>query len=764
MSPSAPTKMTYRLLGNSGLLVSKISLGAWMTWDERCSDSAWYDIMTHAFKSGVNYFDNAEGYIQGKSEEIVGRAIQKGIQEGVWSRESLVISTKIHTGTKTGPNDQGLSRKHIVEGLEASLKRLQLGYVDVVFCHRPDDFTPIEETVRAMNHVIERGWAFYWGTSQWMPADIEEACQIADRLGLIRPVVEQPKYNIFDRPRVEYGFLDLFKRYKLGLTTYSPLAYGVLSGKYTKSTPDGSRFTMELYNKMVPDFRDRVVKAVELQKIADELGCSLAQMSIAWCVSNPNASTVMLGARTMNQLDENLQAIRFVDKITPEIKARINAAVDYKIQIPEKEALASKACSKRTHFSFVLNSMKVYGVFMMAAAMASVVAAGSGTICDMDPMPAVTPAATEAPVTEATEAPVTQAGDGVTQDDVGGEADVAASGDATQDTTQASGDATQDTTQTISGGVQQSAGTVSSTYSYTGSNCGGSGFSYDQVTDIATCSKTPVTTNNPVSPFDVDVSLAFRGPATIYNIGVFTNVNGTWNKVSSYKNGGEATNMVFLNNNNIDYGGQGSPEGFAKADGTGVATESTPFSGTLASATDPAGQSILAEDKTGAEVHIMTEQKCGVDAECPGAYDNDGTAFLGWDGPKKIFVFTVSMEHGGAPDVPAVWMLSGQSMRSGQYQCNCRGVGPAGGCGELDIVEVLEKDTSFVATHYYFYDGTYNPGNDQFAQRPTEGPATYVTIIDEAYGVKVLQIDNESFDYGCGSISDDVVSQWESAE
>eukprot|EP00644_Phytophthora_capsici_P014184 jgi/Phyca11/99462/e_gw1.3.326.1 len=341
MSASQPAKMTYRFLGNSGLLVSKISLGAWMTWDDRCSDEGWYDIMTRAFKSGVNYYDNAECYIGGKSEEIVGRAILKGIQEKVWAREDLVISTKIHVGTKTGPNDQGLSRKHIVEGLKASLKRLQLEYVDVVFCHRPDDFTPIEETVRAMNYVINQGWAFYWGTSQWMPADIAEACEIADRLGLIRPVVEQPKYNIFDRPRVEYGFLDLFKKYKLGLTTYSPLGYGVLSGKYTKDIPKGSRFTLDLYNNMVPDFRDRVVKTFELQKIADELGCSLAQMSIAWCVSNPNASTVMLGARTTKQLEENLEAIYFVEKITPEIKSRIDAAVDYKVQIPEKEALAS---------------------------------------------------------------------------------------------------------------------------------------------------------------------------------------------------------------------------------------------------------------------------------------------------------------------------------------------------------------------------------------------------------------------------------------
>ncbi|KAL4110421.1 hypothetical protein PRIC1_002112 [Phytophthora ramorum] len=339
---SSPTKMTYRFLGDSGLLVSKISLGAWMRKDERCTDDAWYDIMTHAFKCGVNYYDNAEMYIRGESEEIVGRAIQKGMKEGVWSREDLVVSTKICLGTKEGPNDQGLSRKHIIEGLKASLKRLQLDYVDVAFCHRPDDFTPIEETVRAMNYVIEQGWAFYWGTSEWMPADIVEACEIADRLGLIRPVVEQPKYNIFDRPRVEHGFLDLFKKYKLGLTTYSPLAYGVLSGKYITGTPEGSRFSSaQTYDKLMPNYRENIAKTVELMKIADELGCSLAQMAVAWCASNPNVSTVMLGARSRNQLDENLDAIRFVEKITPEIKARIDSAVDYKVQIPEKEALAS---------------------------------------------------------------------------------------------------------------------------------------------------------------------------------------------------------------------------------------------------------------------------------------------------------------------------------------------------------------------------------------------------------------------------------------
>ncbi|KAG2780074.1 hypothetical protein JG687_00006972 [Phytophthora cactorum] len=417
--------------------------------------------------------------------------------------------------------------------------------------------------------------------------------------------------------------------------------------------------------------------------------------------------------------------------------------------------------------------MKVYGIFLLAAAMASAVSAGAGKICDMDPAPAATPAApvqqtpvTDAPVQETpvTDAPVTQTEAPVTQDDttqqqgsdVAGEAStsVAGSGDATQQTTQQS---------TISGGEQSTAGTVSSAYSYTGVNCGGPG-SYDQVTDIASCSKTPVTTSSPVSPLDTGVTLSFRGPLTIFAIGVYVNTNGTWSKVSSYENGGAATNMVFLNNENIDYNGAGSPEGFCEADGTGVAQQSTPFSGTLASASNPGGQSIIASEATGAEVHIMTENKCGVDVECEGAYDTDGTAYQGWTGGKKLFITKLSMEEGGSPNVPAVWLLPDQVTHSGQYGCNCRGKGPAGGCGELDIVEVLEKDTSYVATHYYFYDGTYNPGNDQFAKRPTDGPATYVTIIDEDYGVKVIEIGADDFDFSCGTITNEVVSQWEAAE
>ncbi|KAG6578108.1 putative GPI anchor protein [Phytophthora cinnamomi] len=427
--------------------------------------------------------------------------------------------------------------------------------------------------------------------------------------------------------------------------------------------------------------------------------------------------------------------------------------------------------------------MKVYGMFLMAAAMASAVSAGAGKLCDMDPAPAVTPAplpateapaspATEAPASPATEAPATEAPVAQTTEAPSTETEAPVTQDDTtqqqqqQSSTSAAGsDATQQSTtqqSTIAGGEQTTAGTVSSAYSYTGANCGGPG-SYDQVTNIASCSKSTVTTSSPVSPFDTGVTVAFRGPMTIHNIAVFDGTNGTWCKVSDYENGGAATNMVFLNNENVDYTGAGSPEGFCKADGTGVAKQSTPFGGTLASASNP-GKSILASENTGAEVHIMTDKQCGVDAQCEGAYDTDGTAFQGWTGGKKIFLTKVTMAEGGTPNVPAVWMLPDQVTHSGQYGCNCRGTGPAGGCGELDIAEVLEKDTSYVATHYYFYDGKYNPGNDQFAKRPTDGPATYVTIIDQDYGVKVLALGADDFDFSCGTISSDVVSQWEAAE
>uniref|UniRef100_K3X9Z2 glucan endo-1,3-beta-D-glucosidase n=1 Tax=Globisporangium ultimum (strain ATCC 200006 / CBS 805.95 / DAOM BR144) TaxID=431595 RepID=K3X9Z2_GLOUD len=305
-------------------------------------------------------------------------------------------------------------------------------------------------------------------------------------------------------------------------------------------------------------------------------------------------------------------------------------------------------------------------------------------------------------------------------------------------------------------------GTIKSKFSYVGKDAGGPG-TYQMVTDFATCSKQPQTTTNPVSPLDDDVTLVFRGPMNIYNIAVFDGTSGSWNKVSSYAKGGSANNMVFMNNRNIDYGGKSSPEGFSTADGKGNAKESTPFAGNLAAASNPNSQSIYADEKTGAEVHIMTSKKCGQDGACKGYYDKDGTAFQGWGGAKKMFVTKVDMPQGGAPNLPAIWMLNAQIVRSNQYQCNCRGMGKGGGCGELDIAEVIEKDLNVVATHYYFYEGGSAPGHDSFGKRPVDGPTTYVTIVDESYGVKVLEIGADDFDFEAGSVTQDVISQWEKA-
>uniref|UniRef100_K3XCW0 NADP-dependent oxidoreductase domain-containing protein n=1 Tax=Globisporangium ultimum (strain ATCC 200006 / CBS 805.95 / DAOM BR144) TaxID=431595 RepID=K3XCW0_GLOUD len=322
--------MKYRYLGNSGLLVSTLSLGGY-TFDDKIGANTAYEIMVKAYQSGVNFFDNAEFYGLGQCEVNMGHAINKGIENGVWAREDLVITTKIFFGAKatTGPNDQGLSRKHIIEGTKASLKRLQLDYVDVLFSHVPEPSTPIEETVRAMNFAINQGWALYWGTSNWKSGDIIEACEIADRLGLVRPITEQPEYHIFERSRVEFDYVNLYRKYKMGLTTWSPLASGILTGKYSQGTPENSRLAMALFQEFIPDWKERAAKADQLKPIAEELGCSLAQLAIAWAASNRNVSTVMLGASSVRQLEENLRANAFIGKVTPEIKARIDEIVQF---------------------------------------------------------------------------------------------------------------------------------------------------------------------------------------------------------------------------------------------------------------------------------------------------------------------------------------------------------------------------------------------------------------------------------------------------
>ncbi|KAK1935373.1 putative voltage-gated potassium channel subunit beta [Phytophthora citrophthora] len=344
-SATTDTKMTYRFLGDSGLLVSKLSLGSWMDVNDKYTAEAWYDMMKLAFEHGINFFDNAEAYGSGLAERNMGAAIKKGIAEGTWSREDLVITTKIFFGSKgflvdTTPNENGLSRKHIIEGTKASLKRLEQDYVDVIFCHRPEPFTPIEETVRAMNFVINQGWAFYWGTSQWSAAQIIEACEIADRLGLIRPIVEQPVYNILERNKVDFEYVDLYKKYKLGLTVWSPLAFGILTGKYSTGKPGDSRLADAFFKDAVPDFDERVVNADKLKPVAEKLGISMVELALAWCVSNENVSTVMIGAKTLTQLEQNLKAIEALGKITPEIKAEIDQLVPFAPELPGPDPLS----------------------------------------------------------------------------------------------------------------------------------------------------------------------------------------------------------------------------------------------------------------------------------------------------------------------------------------------------------------------------------------------------------------------------------------
>jgi len=336
--------MEYRRLGKSGLKVSVLSLGAWTTWGISINDDVAFECMKTAFDLGCNFFDNAEVYGNGKAEETMGRCIQRLGRP----RSELVISTKIFWGGK-GVNEKGLSRKHIIEGVNASLKRLQLDYVDLLFCHRPDIETPIEETVRAMNYVIDQGKAFYWGTSEWTADQLFEAHHVAERLGLIGPTMEQPQYSLLHRTRFEKEYARVFKDLGLGTTIWSPLACGLLTGKYSTDTlssgDGGSRLGREgphswlrkqllggegLNNLEEKDL-DSILKKVDgLKPIALSLNCSLAQLALAWCIKNSNVSTVITGASNVNQIKENFMCLEIVPKMTPEIMDEIELVVQNK--------------------------------------------------------------------------------------------------------------------------------------------------------------------------------------------------------------------------------------------------------------------------------------------------------------------------------------------------------------------------------------------------------------------------------------------------
>ncbi|TMW58882.1 hypothetical protein Poli38472_007027 [Pythium oligandrum] len=328
--------MKYRFLGDSGLLVSQFGIGCFPFTDTPALSTVHkaYEILSKAYDHGVNFWDTAEIYGHGANEVLIGQVFRRGVGDKRWSREDLVITTKLFPGTKNGPNAAGLSRKHLVEGIKASLKRLELEYVDVLICHRPEPFTPIEETVRAMNFIIDQGWAFYWGTSEWLATEILEACEIADRLGLIRPICEQVQYNLLERSKVESDFLPLYKKYKMGLTTWSPLKYGLLTGKYANGIPEGSRLSSDHHAAVVaPIFEQRVRQVEKLRPIAEELGCSIAQLALAWVTSNTNVSTMLLGATSLRQLEENVDALAIVPKLTEEVKAQIDMAIPRELKL-----------------------------------------------------------------------------------------------------------------------------------------------------------------------------------------------------------------------------------------------------------------------------------------------------------------------------------------------------------------------------------------------------------------------------------------------
>jgi len=318
--------MLYRRLGRSGLQVSLLSLGSWVTYHNQVDSAAAREMMAAAMDAGVNFFDNAEAYARGNSEVLMGEAI-RALK---WPRLNYVVSTKFFWGLDREGNavnrKDTLNRKYLMQAIDGSLSRLQLDVIDLVFCHRPDPNTPIEETVWAMSDMITQGKALYWGTSEWSAADIRTAWDIAERHHLHKPVMEQPEYNLFHRSRVEQEYKRLYDDIGLGLTTWSPLASGLLTGKYRNGVPEGSRGAVQGMNFLVEGLTDAAKNAavVKLAALAGELGTGVAQLAIAWCAKNPRVSTVIMGASKLEQLQANLAALDVLPKLTPEVMERID--------------------------------------------------------------------------------------------------------------------------------------------------------------------------------------------------------------------------------------------------------------------------------------------------------------------------------------------------------------------------------------------------------------------------------------------------------
>jgi voltage-dependent potassium channel beta subunit len=320
--------MEYRRLGRSGLQVSALSLGSWLTFGLQIGDDVAEELMTVAYDNGVNFFDNAEAYAGGKSEIVMGNILKK---KG-WDRSTYVVSSKVFWGG-TLPNQKGLSRKHVMEACDAALKRLQVDYLDLYFCHRPDINTPIAETVWAMHHLIQQGKVLYWGTSEWTAQEITEAHLVAEKYNLIGPLMEQPQYNMFHRQRFEVEYFRLFRDWGMGSTIWSPLASGLLSGKYNHGMPD-EKTRLDLPN--LEWLKERVLQeekleqARKLETLANDLGTTLPRLALAWCLKNPNVSTVITGGSKASHLKENLKATEDVAKLTPEVIEQIETILGNK--------------------------------------------------------------------------------------------------------------------------------------------------------------------------------------------------------------------------------------------------------------------------------------------------------------------------------------------------------------------------------------------------------------------------------------------------
>ncbi len=328
--------MDYRRLGKSGLKVSEFSFGSWVTFGKQVDGNDAKSLMTIAYDAGINFFDNAEGYEAGNSELVMGQALASlG-----WTRDSYIVSSKVFWGGEK-PTQRGLSAKHVTEACHAALRRLQVDYLDLYFCHRPDIDTPIEETVRAMHNLITQGKVLYWGTSEWSAQQITEAHAVARAAGLTPPTMEQPQYNLFERQKVEADYAPIYDTYGLGTTIWSPLASGILTGKYNAAIPNDSRMTLPGYewlrDMLASDAgQDKLAKTRSLGDLADKAGLPLAHLALLWCLANPRVSTVILGASRASQLTDNLAALKAKAKLTREVLAEIEAIMANKPASPQR--------------------------------------------------------------------------------------------------------------------------------------------------------------------------------------------------------------------------------------------------------------------------------------------------------------------------------------------------------------------------------------------------------------------------------------------